>query len=345
MYLCRSIFRRLWFRSFPTRAISYLPKALAVLSLCTMAYAQSMDDVHIVPRAEPHKSVLGLPPAERLKIDVEMVLVPVTVTDTQNHPVVDLAESNFKLFEGDTEKKIQYFSSEDEPLSVGILLDLSSSMGNKIDSVREAAAEFFNNANPADDYFVITFADKPKLLADTTQSFERIQATLGAAQPKGNTALADAIYMGMVKLKKARYSRTALLVISDGGDNNSRHSLRQIKKIARESDIQIYAIDICDAPTILLTEKLEQRFGRQWLTQVTESTGGRTIALDNPAGIPEAAARASRELRNQYVLGYRPPPATENHKFRKIRVRVSRSSSFLPLQVYYRRGYVPRKDD
>jgi Ca-activated chloride channel family protein len=134
-------------------------------------------------------------------------------------------------------------------------------------------------------------------------------------------------------------------VISDGGDNNSRHSLRQIKNIARESDILIYAIDICDAPTILLTEKLEQRFGRQWLTQVTESTGGRTIVLDNPAGIPDVAARASRELRNQYILGYRPPPATENHKFRKIRVRVSRSDSFLPLQVYYRRGYVPRKDD
>ena len=345
MYLCRCVFSSPSFRLSPARFSSFLLNLVAVLAICGTVLAQSMDDVHIVPRPEPHRSPLGMPLAERLKVDVEMVLVPVTVTDTQNHPVVDLEESNFKLYEGETEKKIQYFSSEDEPLSIGILVDLSSSMGNKIDSVREAVAEFFNNANPGDDYFVITFADKPKVLADTTQSFERIRAALGAAEPKGNTALADALYMGMAKLRKARYSRKALLVISDGGDNNSRHSLRQIKKIARESDIQIYAIDICDAPTILLTEKLEQRFGRQWLTQVTESTGGRTIALDNPAGIPEAAARASRELRNQYVLGYRPPPATENHKFRKIRVRVSRSDSFLPLQVYYRRGYVPRKDD
>jgi len=340
MYLCRYVCRSwLLFSSAPLLSI------VAIFAICASAHGQSMDDVHIVRKPEPHRSTLGVSPTERLKVDVEMVLVPVTVTDTQDHPVVDLAENNFKLFEGDTEKKIQYFSSEDEPLSVGIVVDLSSSMGNKIDAVREAAAEFFNNANPQDDYFVITFADKPKLLADTTQSFEKIQASLNAAQPKGNTALADAIYMGMAKLRKARYSRKALLVISDGGDNNSRHSLRQIKKIARESDILIYAIDICDAPTILLTEKLEQRFGRQWLTQVTESTGGRTIALDNPDGIPDAAARASRELRNQYILGYRPPPATENHKFRKIRVRVSRSDSFLPLQVYYRRGYVPRKDD
>ena len=319
--------------------------ATIVCSLSFASWAQSSDQVHIVPRPEPHKvNVAGMPSTDRLRIDVEMVLVPVTVTDTQNHPVVDLAENNFKLFEGENEKKIQYFSTEDEPLSVGILVDLSSSMADKIDAVREAASEFFSNANPQDDYFVITFADKPKVLADTTQSVERIQASLGAAKPKGNTALADAIYMGLAKLRKAKYSRKALLVISDGGDNNSRHSLRQIKKIARESDVQIYAIDVCDAPTLLITQKLEERFGRQWLTEVTESTGGRTIALDNPAGIPEAAARASRELRNQYILGYRPPPTTENHKFRKIKVRVSRSDSFLPLQISYRRGYVPRTE-
>jgi Ca-activated chloride channel family protein len=93
----------------------------------------------------------------------------------------------------------------------------------------------------------------------------------------------------------------------------------------------------------LFTEKLEERFGRQWLTEITESTGGRTIALDNPKGIPDAAARASLELRNQYVLGYRPAPA-QAHKWRKIKVRVTRSQDFLPLQVYYRTGYVPGRN-
>lgn len=336
--------------SFFSRATAHIffLLCLAAIASClnVFAAAQSNDDVHIVPRPESHKSVdSGLEgSADRLRINVEMVLVPVTVTDVKNHPVVDLAKKNFKLFEGENEKTIQYFNTEDAPLSVGILVDLSSSMANKIDAVREAADEFLNNANPQDDYFVITFADKPKLLANTTQSFEDIHAALGAAKAKGNTALADAIYMGLAKLKSAKYSRKALLVISDGGDNNSRHSLRQIKKIARESDAEIYAIDVCDAPTLLLTEKLEERFGRQWLTDVTESTGGRTIALDNPAGIPDAAARASLELRNQYILGYRPAPAVQNHKWRKIKVRVTRSESFLPLQVYYRTGYVPRKD-
>jgi len=318
---------------------------IALLAALT-AGAQTNENVQIVPREKTQRaerdSAWGA--QGRLRVDVEMVLVPVTVTDVKNHPVVDLTRHNFKLFEGESEEKIQYFGNEDAPLSVGILVDLSSSMANKIDEVREAASEFFDNANPADDYFVITFADKPKLLADTTQSYEDIHAALGAAKPKGNTALADAIYMGLTKLKHAKYSRKALLVISDGGDNNSRHSLRQIKKLARESDTEIYAIDVCDAPALLLTQKLEERFGRQWLTEVTESTGGRTISLDNPAGIPDAAARASRELRNQYILGYRPSRVADDSKWRKIKVKVTRSEDFLPLQVYYRTGYVPRRD-
>ena len=314
--------------------------------LALTASAQVSDDVHIVPRAKVERTDRGSKQSApgRLRVDVEMVLVPVTVTDVKNHPVVDLTRYNFKLFEGGSEEKIQYFGTEDAPLSVGILVDLSSSMANKIDGVREAASEFFDNANPADDYFVITFADKPKVIADTTQSFADIHAALAAAKPKGNTALADAVYMGLAKLGHAKYSRKALLIVSDGGDNNSRHSLRQIKNLARESDAEIYAIDVCDAPTLLLTKKLEERFGRQWLTEVTESTGGRTIALDNPAGIPDAAARASRELRNQYILGYRPSRAIEDHKWRKIKVKVARSEDFLPLQVYYRTGYVPRRD-
>lgn len=330
---------------------SILSAGLAFALLpCTLAAQRTTDDVHIIPRA-PHntesqrdRGSAAKAAKNRVRVNVDMVLVPVTVTDVKNHPVVDLAKRNFTLFEGEKEQNIQYFTTEDAPLSVGILVDLSSSMANKIDAVREAASEFFKNANPADDYFVITFADKPKLLADTTQSFEDVHAALAAAQPKGNTALADAIYMGLAKLRSAKYPRKALLIISDGGDNNSRHSLRQIKNLARESDAQIYAIDVCDAPALLLTKKLEERFGRQWLAEVTESTGGRTLVLDNPERIPEAAARASLELRSQYILGYRPAAIAQDHKWRKIKVRVTRSAELTPLQVYYRTGYIPRQD-
>src|SRR5579859_4810300 len=177
------------------------PYSLLLLCLLCVpsAFGQLQDDVQITPRSTSQQSprqLEGLPSAKRLRVNVDMVLVPVSVTDTKNHPVIDLAKQNFRLFEGEREEPIQYFTTEDTPLSVGILVDLSSSMGNKIDAVRLAADEFFKNANPEDDYFVITFADKPKVIANTTRSAEDIHAALAAATPKGNTALADAIYMG-----------------------------------------------------------------------------------------------------------------------------------------------------
>lgn len=315
--------------------------------LAANAAAQSSDDVNITPRMKSEASADDRDLAVRtkpLRVDVNLVLVPVTVTDQKNRPVTDLRKEHFKLFEGEKEQKIQDFFAEDARISVGLLVDLSSSMGNKIDAVHKAVDEFFKYANPDDDYFVITFADHPKLIADTTQSIETIQSKLAGVPAKGNTALADAIYMGVAKLRSARYRRKALVIISDGGDNNSRHGLRQTKHMVRESDVQVYAIDVCDAPALLVTKKLEERFGRQWLTEVTESTGGRTIVVDDASKIPEAAARTSLELRNQYVLGYRPEHPTHDGKWRKIKVRVSHPEPALPLQVYYKTGYIERRD-
>jgi Ca-activated chloride channel homolog len=342
--LCR--FLR-FLNSFSLQINGLLLFAVLVLVLPSSAIAQSSDDVHITPREKSAASTGGSDLAVRMKplrVDVNLVLVPVTVTDVKNQSVTDLAKENFRLFEGEEEQKIQDFFAQDARISVGLLVDLSSSMGNKIDAVHQAVDEFFKYANPEDDYFVITFADRPKLIADTTQSIETIQSKLAGVPAKGNTALADAIYMGMAKLRSARYTRKALVIISDGGDNNSRHGLRQTKNMVRESDAQVYAIDVCDAPALLITKKLEERFGRQWLTEITESTGGRTIVVDDASKIPEAAARTSLELRNQYVLGYRPEHQTHDGKWRKIKVRVSRPEPAPPLQVYYKTGYVERRD-
>jgi Ca-activated chloride channel family protein len=162
---------------------------------------------------------------------------------------------------------------------------------------------------------------------------------------KGNTALADAIRAGLLKLHGAQYRRKALVIVSDGGDNMSRHSLRSVKNMAKESDAEIYAIDVCDAPSLLITKKLEEKFGRQWLTQVTEVTGGRTLAVDDSAKIPAAAAQISRELRNQYVLAYRPSDAGRDGKWRKLKVRIARETSPLAYQLYYRTGYMARKEE
>lgn len=289
------------------------------------------DDVHIVPRAKPQRAGAIAP----LRVSVDLVTVPVTVTDQKNHPVLDLSKDDFRLFEDQSEQKIQYFFSEDAPLSIGVLVDLSSSMGNKIDSVRQAVSEFFSNANPADDYFVITFADKPKLLADTTQSVETIQAKLGAAQAKGNTALADAIFMGVRKLRTAKYDRKALLIISDGGDNHSRYTESEIKSMVKEADVQIYAIGIFDQAPV----QPEEIAGPQLLTEVTEVTGGRMFTVSNPSELSDIATKIGIELRNQYVLGYRPTNRNKDGHWRKIKVKLLPPKGLPHLNVYAKTGY------
>jgi Ca-activated chloride channel family protein len=253
---------------------------------------------------------------------------------------MDLQREDFRLFEGEKELPVRYFFAQDTPVSVGVVVDLSSSMKSKLELVREAFDEFFKNADPADDYFVVTFSDRVKLLADTTTNIPTIQSKLAAIEAKGNTALADAIYLSLLKLHTARYERKALVIISDGGDNASRNSLRKVKNLAKEADAQVYAIDVCDSPSVLFTKKIEERFGRQWLTQVSEVSGGRTIAVDDAGKIPDAAAQISLELRNQYVLGFRPSNLDRGEKWRKIKVRLTRDEDEMPVQLYYKTGYM-----
>lgn len=329
------------------RAGKNLVLLLVTLLVTVVAKAQSPDEVQITPHIKPKP--LAPPPdappslairSKPLRVDVDLVLVPVTVTDVKGKSVMDLHREDFRLFEGEKELPVRYFFAQDTPVSVGVVVDLSSSMKSKLELVREAFDEFFKNADPADDYFVVTFSDRVKLLADTTTNIPTIQSKLAAIEAKGNTALADAIYLSLLKLHTARYERKALVIISDGGDNASRNSLRKVKNLAKEADAQVYAIDVCDSPSVLFTKKIEERFGRQWLTQVSEVSGGRTIAVDDAGKIPDAAAQISLELRNQYVLGFRPSNLDRGEKWRKIKVRLTRDEDEMPVQLYYKTGYM-----
>jgi Ca-activated chloride channel family protein len=313
--------------------------------LCfSFAHAQSdsADAVHIVPRDKPAPQNIPyaeqalIPHTRPLRADVNLVLVPVTVTDAMNHPVLGLDKGHFQLYEGDEQQNIRYFSTEDTPISIGILLDLSKSMSNKIDIAREALGEFLKTSNPEDDYFVVTFADRPQVLADATQSVGTIQAKLGQVTPSGHTALLDAIYLGLSKARHARYKRRALLIISDGGDNCSRYRSREIKSLVQESDVEIYAIGIFDG----IFKTPEEWAGKRLLTEITEATGGHTVAVGNVRRLPEVAAAISLELRSQYVLGYQPRNAERDGRWRKIKVRLSPSAGKKQAQVYSKQGYV-----
>ena len=294
-----------------------------------------VDTVHVssAPRLEVGKTAL--------RVDVNLVMVQVTVTDAMSHAVAGLKKEDFALYEGDSKQEIRYFGEEDGPISVGLILDLSKSMANKVETERAAVEQFFHNANPDDDYFVITVSDRPKLIATSTRSLRTIETELGLAVPDGNTALLDAIYLGMTEMQKAKYQRHALLIISDGGDNRSRYKLREIKSMVRESDVAVYAIGLFDTA---LFKTFEEFMGKKWLEEITDASGGRTVTVDKLFRLPETAAAISWELRNQYVLGYKPPTAASDGEWRKIEVKVMPRENTPPsgqsrLQAYYRRGY------
>lgn len=324
---------------------------LATFAVLPIAQGQDMDEVHITPRPtvqdrpkiQTDSTVSDDPTLQSrvkpLRVDVDLVLVPVTVTNPRNQPVIGLDKPNFQLFENEQLQRLQYFSIEDAPVSIGLLLDVSRSMRNKIETERAALREFFNNANPEDDYFAITFASRPKLLATTTQSMGTIEAKLGEIIPDGQTALLDAISLGVAKLRKARYQRKALLIISDGGDNNSRYRMNDIKSLVQESDVMVYAIGIFDDLNLPLFKSLEEKMGKRWLDGITDASGGRTLIVDNLARVPEAAAAISRELRSQYVLGYKPSNTVHDGSWRKIRVQITPMINEARLQAFYKRGY------
>jgi Ca-activated chloride channel homolog len=329
------------------RGSSLLLLLLALLALFVPAgYSQNDAPVHLAPRTGVegrHRSASvetsgdlnahGKP----IRVDVNLVLVPVTVTDQMNRLVTTLDKEDFSLYEGEQQQEIRYFSREDAPISVGLIVDLSGSMGNKIDSVHEAVDDFFRNANPEDDYFVVTVSDTPKIIGDTTQSIGSIQEKLALAPPGGCTALLDAIYLGETKLRSARYRRRALLIISDGGDNVSRYTLGEIKGMVQESDAQVYAIGLFDGVPVFRT--IEEKFGKHLLNEITEASGGRTIGVNNAAKLPKVAATISRELRSQYILGYQPKKGPRDGKWRKIKVKVTAPEHASSVQAFYKKGY------
>ncbi len=272
---------------------------------------------------------------ERIRVDVNLVLVPLTVTDPLNRLVTGLEKENFFLFENNGPQTIKSFSTEDAPVSIGVIFDLSGSMTNKIVRSRESIVQFLKTANPQDEFFVIGFNDRPELVEDFTSSIDDIEARLEMLKPGHRTALLDAVYFGLEKMKQAKYPRKALLIVSDGGDNRSRYTENEVRAAVRESDVQIYSIGIFDqyAPTT------EERLGPLLLNDISEETGGRLFRVDDISDMADIATKISAELRNEYVLGYRPVDTKRDGKWRKLKVKLVAPPGLPPLTVHARTGY------
>ena len=324
--------------------------ALALLLTFALALSANAQDVnvHIQPRPpvdtpQPGAKDPAVKEAESnfanhtkpMQVDVNLVLVNVTVTDDWNRIVTGLEKDNFSVLEGSEVQEVRHFSSEDAPISLGVIFDMSGSMSDKITKAREAVIEFFKTANPQDEFFMITFNDRPELSADFTKSVEDIQGKLIYTVPRGSTALLDAIYMGVSKMKDARNSKKALLIISDGGDNHSRYTENEIKSLVKEADVQIYSIGIFSQSPI----QQEEINGPSLLTEISQVTGGRMFTINNPNELADVATKIGIELRNQYVLGYRPNNKHKDGRWRKIKVKLNPPKGLPHLNVYARAGY------
>jgi VWFA-related protein len=293
--------------------------------------------VAIEPRAA-NAGGIATPARSKIRVDSTLVLIPVTVIDPFNRFVTGLEKENFKLFEENVEQQIKHFSSEDAPLSIGVVFDTSGSMGNKLEKSRQAVSEFLKTANPQDEFFLVQFSDTASLIQPFTRDPEGIQNRLTFTKSAGRTALLDAIYRAIQEMTKAKSPRKALLLISDGGENASRYSRSEIKNLVKEADVQIYVIGIYE-PVSSRSKSVEEIEGPSLLTEIAEQTGGREYAVDNVNEVPDIAVKIGVELRNQYMLGYSPQNQERNGKYRQVQVRLNPPRGLPALRAFWRMGY------
>ncbi len=272
------------------------------------------------------------PPRTRLRVDANLALIPVTALDPLGRLVTGLGVDNFQILEDGVPQKITSFGSEDAPLSMGIVLDTSGSMGDgdKLALSKKAVTQFFKSANPEDEAFLVEFNNRPELVLPFTHRLANIEDRILFARPAGLTALLDGVTLAIAEMKKAAHPRKAIILLSDGGDNNSRYNVAEVRQRLKESEVQIYAVGIGAGETSFFPD-------RSLMTDLADLSGGRRYLVALP-DLPDVAEKIGIELRNTYLLGYSPTNKARDGKYRSVVVKVN-APRMPKLKVSWRRGY------
>jgi Ca-activated chloride channel homolog len=279
-----------------------------------------------------------------IRVNSTLVLIPVTVTDGQNRFVLGLDKQNFDLREDSAAQTIKEVVGEDAPLSVGLLVDVSGSMGQKLEISRRAVSQFLKTMNSDDEAFLVEFSDKAKLVLTFTKDTAVIESKMSSIQSGGLTALLDAVHIGVRQMRKAHNPRKALLIISDGGDNNSRYTANEVRDLVREADVQIYSMGVFESNPYLGITAAELS-GPLLLTRMSEQTGGRVFAASSDSDLPSIATRIGIELRNQYVLAYSPSNSNHDGSYRHVNLKLKPPPGLPPLTAHWRLGYYAPNDE
>ena len=283
-----------------------LPSSVKLLILCAVGICLgSRSGDRRTSKSGRNRGKTEPRPRANIRVDSNLVLIPVTVTDPLNRFVTGWKRRTSSCWKTSCRRRSRNSPARTRRSPSGVVFDCSGSMGHKLDKSRQAVAQFFKLANPEDEFFLVQFNDSANLIQPFTRNLEEIQNKLAFTQSKGRTALLDAVYMALHEMKKAKNPRKALLLISDGGDNSSRYSESEIRALVKEADVQIYAIGIYESAGGR-GRTPEESAGPAMLTEIAEQTGGRQYQVDNLNELPDVAAKIGVELRNQYILGYSP---------------------------------------
>jgi len=313
----------------PTRSVGKTGVNSLKIILLIAAAALSSDAQQLLsgPVRAPDSSAV-------LRVDANLVLVPVTVTNNRGAVVPNLEASNFILSEEKRPQSIVSFSHETAPISLGIIVDLSGSMAYKLAKVHVALAALLDSLEPEDEEFLVTFADTADLRLPFTSDPSSIRSALSFAAARGSTALFDAVALALKQMHAARNGRKVLFLISDGGDNHSRLTERELRRMLDEEDVQIHAIGIHDHMA-----SPEESRGPWVLEDLARMTGGEHHMVENIDELPKMTGQMSLALHDRYLLGYRPAPLGESGMFRRIDVKVVQAAARGKVYVYARRGY------
>ena len=289
------------------------------------------------PQASPPPATEANNSDEPIKVKTDLVTLTLTVTDAYGRYVSGLPKSAFSVADNNEDQQITYFSDSDAPISVGILFDVSGSMsGEKIAKARKALERFINTSHPSDEYFLIAFNSRAQLLMDKTRDGEAVLQKLTLVQPKQNTALYDACYLGVERVTRGTHQKKALLIISDGQDNSSRYNFGEVRRLMKESDVVTYAVGILDNGDSASALGMQ---GQAFLDELTSVTGGKSFYPSTDVEMDEIFERIALELRYQYSVGYTPSNFQPDGKWRKVKVKVKPPRGLPRLTVRSRDGY------
>lgn len=289
-------------------------------------------------------------PEMTMRVDVDWVVLPISVTDSQFRAYSGLGPENFEVYEDGQRQQVTRVQEVDTPISVGLVFDVSGSVRSNMELCREAVRTFFRSAHADDEYFLIEFSSRPDLLVPFTVQRETILKHVGAARAAGRTAMYDAIYQALAEMGKARHKRKVLFVLSDGDDNFSTASEEDIARILgqMENTVQIYTLTVSPMRDFRL---IQREFGRQLpdflsrgpinMARLAELSGGSNFVLDGPSRLLEAVGKASRELRSQYEVTYHSSNEDGGGRWRSVRVKVKPPRGAPSLEAHTRPGYFP----